>query len=139
MESLKLSATIPADKETLFRAWLSSKEHTKFTGGKATCTVKVNGKHTAWNGYISGKNLELVTGKKIVQTWRTTEFAADDEDSILDLSFETKGKSTIIHLYHHNIPKGQAKAYKSGWEKHYFAPMKKYYSILNLKVGQKKA
>jgi activator of HSP90 ATPase len=28
----------------------------------------------AWNMYISGKNIELVKDKKIVQEWKTTEW-----------------------------------------------------------------
>jgi uncharacterized protein YndB with AHSA1/START domain len=128
MESIKLSATIPTDPETLFKAWLSSKEHSKFTGGKATASLRVNAMHSSWDGYIAGINKEIIPYKKIVQTWRSNDFSGSDEDSVLELKFEKKGKSTLLRLHHYNIPKGQAKAYKQGWKDHYFTPMKKYYS-----------
>ena len=72
MESLKMKVVLPVKAEKLYKAWLNSKEHSLFTGAEATASPKVNGKFTAWDGYISGKNVELKPGKKIVQTWRTS-------------------------------------------------------------------
>jgi activator of HSP90 ATPase len=128
MESLKISVTLPVKAEVLYKAWLDSKKHTAFTGGKAAQSSKVNGKHSAWDGYISGKNLELKSGKKIVQSWRTSEFAADAPDSVLELTFEEKAGKTKMSIYHHGLQKGDAKKYKDGWKKHYFEPMKNYFS-----------
>ena len=128
MEAIKVSAIIPIDCETLFKAWLSSKEHSNFTGGTAKMSSKLNSKYSAWNGYISGKTIELIPNTKIVQTWRSTDFSDVDPDSVLELKLEKRGKSTILHLHHYNIPKGQGKKYKSGWKEHYLEPMKKYFS-----------
>ncbi|MGZ3884226.1 MAG: SRPBCC domain-containing protein [Bacteroidia bacterium] len=127
MESLKLSITLPVSADELYKAWLSSKAHTAFTGAEATASSKLNGKFSAWDGYISGKNLELVPGKKIVQSWRTSEFADDAPDSILELSLEEKNKKTTLTLYHHGLQKGDAKKYTDGWEDFYFTPMKAHF------------
>ncbi len=128
MESLKSSITLPVKAEKLYKAWLSSKEHSLFTGGKAKVSAKVNGKFTAWDGYISGKNLELKSGKKIVQSWRTSEFPEDAPDSILEITFEEKAGKTKLNLYHHGLQKGDAKKYSQGWKDYYFLPMKTYFS-----------
>jgi activator of HSP90 ATPase len=127
MESLKLSITLPVKAEQLYKDWLNSKKHAAFTGGEVSISAKVNTAHTAWDGYISGKNLELKPGKKIVQTWRTAEFPDDAPDSILELSFEEKAGKTTLKIYHHNLHKGAAKKYTQGWKDHYFNPMKEYY------------
>lgn len=42
---------------------LLTRGNTAFTGSKATCDAGVGGEFTAWDGYISGKNLELEKGK----------------------------------------------------------------------------
>ena len=42
---------------------------------------------TAWDGYISGRNVELIPGERIVQTWRTSEFGVSDPDSNLEDAF----------------------------------------------------
>lgn len=128
MESLKISINLPVKAEKLYKAWLSSKEHAKFTGADATASAKVNGKHSSWDGYIWGKNLELKAGKKIVQSWRTSEFPEDAPDSTLEITFEEKAGKTKLNLYHHGLQKGDAKKYKKGWQDFYFTPMKLYYS-----------
>lgn len=128
MESLKISINLPVKAEKLYKAWLSSKEHAKFTGAGAKASAKVNGKHSSWDGYIRGKNLELKAGKKIVQSWRTSEFPEDAPDSVLEITFEEKAGKTKLNLYHHGLQKGDAKKYKKGWQDFYFTPMKLYYS-----------
>lgn len=127
MESLKLSLTLPVKAEKLYKAWLNSKEHSNFTGAEAKTSTKVNGKHSAWDGYISGKNLELKANKKIVQSWRTSEFPEDAPDSILELSFSEKSGKTKLDIYHHHLQKGDAKKYKQGWKDFYFTPMKGFF------------
>ena len=96
------------------------------TGGEAKCSNKVGGFFTAWDGYISGKNVELVENKKIVQTWRTTEFEDNDEDSILTIEMNKVPEGTELILSHSNIPQGQTQ-YEQGWVDHYFKPMKVFF------------
>jgi len=127
MESLKMSVTLPVKADKLYKAWLTSKEHAAFTGGAAKVSSKVGGKFTAWDGYISGKNTELKANKKIVQTWRTSEFPEDAPDSILEIDFEEKNGKTKLNLYHYNLQKGDAKKYRNGWRDYYFEPMKQYF------------
>ena len=71
------------------------------TGGKAKASKKVGAAFSAWDGYIVGKNIELVPGKRIVQSWRTSEFAADDPDSTITLTstpIEARSaRSTLTH------------------------------------------
>ncbi|MBC7863616.1 MAG: SRPBCC domain-containing protein, partial [Bacteroidia bacterium] len=88
MDRFRISAKIPTDVKTLFDAWLSSKEHTAFTGGSAKVENKINGKFSAWDEYITGRTTEIVPEKKIVQKWRTVEFADDCSDSVLEILFE---------------------------------------------------
>jgi activator of HSP90 ATPase len=128
MEEIKLSVTLPVKADELYNAWLDSKKHSAFTGGEAKLTKKAGAEFTAWDEYISGKNLELKEGKFIKQSWRTSEFPDAAPDSILELSFEEKGNKTKLDLYHYNLQKGDAKKYGDGWKAHYFEPMKAYYS-----------
>ncbi len=127
-ESIKISTTVPAPPKKVYEAWLDSKEHSAFTGEKATGSSKEGGKFTAFSGYIEGKNLELKPHKLIVQAWRTTEFPAESEDSKLELTLEKVDSGTRLTLAQSNIPKGQGDRYKDGWKEFYFEPLKKYFS-----------
>jgi len=117
----QISVTLPVSPEELYEAWLTGKTHAAFTGAKATASKKAGGKFTAWDGYISGKNLLLEPGKCIMQAWRTTEFRDDAPDSLLKISFEKTKAGTKLTLKHANIPDEQGPAYKQGWKEFYFA------------------
>jgi activator of HSP90 ATPase len=126
--SFKVSTILPANPERIYQDWLSSEGHTAFTGSPAMVEPVIGGKFTAWDGYISGKTLELTPGRRIVQAWRTTEFPADSPDSRVEVLLEEEDGGTRITLVHSEIPEGQADEYLQGWEDYYFTPMAEYYS-----------
>lgn len=126
-DSFIVSAVIPAAPERIYRAWLSGREHAKMTGGAATGSARAGGKFTAWDGYITGKNLELEEGRRIVQAWRTSEFPEDAPDSRLEVRLAPVKGGTKVTLAHSEIPKGQGTDYEGGWTEHYFSPMKEYF------------
>ena len=84
---------------------------------------------TAWDGYIWGKNIELKPNKEIVQSWRTSQFNENDEDSNLKIQLRELKNGTELTLVHSNIPEGETH-YKEGWIEHYFEPMKNYFEDL---------
>ena len=127
-DSTTTSAVIPASPEDIYKAWMSSSGHSAMTGSKAQVTPRVGGKYSAWDGYIAGKTLELEPPMRIVQTWRSTDFSAEDEDSRLEIVLAKARGGTKVTLKHTNIPRGQAAEYKKGWVDFYFKPMKKYFS-----------
>jgi activator of HSP90 ATPase len=128
MESFTLSAIIPATPKQIFEAWLSSEGHSRMTGSQAKVQSGIGGTFTAWDGYIWGKTLELEPYRRIIQAWRTSEFPADSPDSRVEIRLEETEAGTKITLVHTNIPDGQAKSYKKGWEDFYFTPMQAYFS-----------
>jgi activator of HSP90 ATPase len=129
MESDKFELTIelPVSPDRLFRAWLDSDEHTAFTGSKAAFLNEEGTPFTAWDGYIEGEILELEVGKRILQTWRTTDFPYNAEYSFLELIFNPIESGCKLTLHHWNIPKGQGAEYHKGWEAYYFIPMREYF------------
>jgi activator of HSP90 ATPase len=126
-ESFTLEEHFKAKPEDIYKTWLSSEGHEKITGAGAEANDKEGEEFSAWDGYISGKNLELEDGRKIIQAWRTTEFAEDDEDSRLEIILEEEDGGTKVILKHSNIPEGQGDDYKQGWEDHYFSHMREYF------------
>jgi uncharacterized protein YndB with AHSA1/START domain len=125
-----ISTSLPAAPETVFRAWLSTEGHAGMTGSPAKVEPRVGGAFKAWDGYITGKTLELKPYSRIVQAWRTSEFAKSDADSRIEITLEAAKDGTKLTLAHSNIPEGQAESYESGWEESYFAPMRQYFSSL---------
>ena len=127
-DSIKVSAVMAAEPQAVYAAWMSSKGHEAMTGSGAKVTARVGAAFTAWDGYISGKTLELEKDARIVQAWRTTEFAAADPDSNLEVLLEKARGGTKVTLVHTKIPAGHGEEYRKGWIDFYFKPMKDYFA-----------
>ncbi len=116
-----------ASPGAVYRAFLSSKEHTVFTGSEAKCNTRVGGRFTAWDKYISGKNVELVEGKKIVQEWKTSEWPEGYKSSILKISLKKEGEGTRVSMIQSRVPASQVDQYDKGWYESYWEPLKQYF------------
>ncbi len=123
-----LTTIIPATPRAVYDTWLDSRGHTAMTGSTARMSAKVGAKVSAWGGYISGRNLELVAGKRIVQSWRTTKFTDEHEDSTITVTLAPVKAGTRLTLRHANVPDGQTSYQKGGWQNSYFAQMKAYFA-----------
>jgi activator of HSP90 ATPase len=122
-----VSAVFPATPQEIYTAWLSSEGHSGMTGSPASISAKMGDKFDAWDGYIHGKNLELVPGKSIVQSWRTSEFSKDEPDSRIEITLEPVGNQTKLTLRHTGLPPHGGQ-YEQGWVESYFEPMQEYFS-----------
>lgn len=138
-ETIQVSDLIPASPEAIYRAWLDGAQHSAMTGGRASCDASPGGSFTAWDGYISGRNLTLEPGRKIVQSWRSTEFPAGAGDSRIEVVLEPAAGGTRITLVHSEIPEGQGSQYQQGWADHYFTPMKAFFGGGATGGGERKA
>jgi len=73
-KTIRQTVEIAAKPEDVYEALMDSKKHSRFTGGKCVISRKVGGTFSVFDGYAEGENLELVKGKRIVQSWRDTDF-----------------------------------------------------------------
>jgi uncharacterized protein YndB with AHSA1/START domain len=128
LEALRASILIPAPPTTVYLAWLDSGEHSAMTGGVAKIDSSVGGKFTAWDGYISGKLIQLDLGRRIVASWRTKDFPRDAKDSRLEVHLEAVHEGTRVTVLHSEIPAGQGDKYRDGWQEKYFVPMRRYFA-----------
>ena len=81
VKTITQKVVVPAPPAKVYEAFVNPRIHAAFTASPATGSARVGGKFTAWDGYISGVNRELVPGRKIVQDWRTTEWPVGAEAS----------------------------------------------------------
>src|SRR5262245_58327249 len=103
-ESIQVSAVLPASPQRIFEAWMSSDEHSRFTGGLAVVEPKIGGRHTEWDGYITGTTLALDPGRRILQSWRSSDFPDGSPDSKLEVMLEREAAGTRVTLSHSEIP-----------------------------------
>lgn len=127
---IQLKHAFNVKPEIIYKAWLDSKSHSEMTGGQAEISDILGERFSCWDGYISGNNLVLDENKKIVQTWRTTEFLDSEEDSHLEINLIELNEGTELSILHTNLP-DHGDQYIEGWKEHYFKPMETYFNLVS--------
>ena len=126
-EAIEQSVYMPASPEEVYDALVDAEKHSEFTGSQATCDPRVGGAFSAWDGYISGRHLQLDRGKKIVQEWKTTEWPLDYPPSLLEFGLRERGEGTLLIMKHSKVPAEQADSYRQGWTEHYWEPLRQFF------------
>ena len=117
---IQQSVILKAAPRELFNTFLDSKKHTALTGAPATLGKKAGATFTAFGGQLSGRNLLVVPGRLIVQSWRSKGWKAGDPESVLILEFsKTKGGGRI-DLVQVGMPQHDRRDVANGWKQYYW-------------------
>ncbi len=110
----------------VYDAYLDSREHSRFTGQRARMNRREGGSFEAGDDYITGYNLELVPGRRIVQAWRGSDFP-EGVYSVLSLELKPRGKGTRLTVDQVGVPDALRDSIDEGWHEFYWGPMKEYF------------
>jgi len=122
-KTIRQSVRFKASPHEIYEMLMDSGKHAKLTGEKARISRKIGGKLTAYGGYIEGINLNLVPDRKIVQSWRGSDWpqghysrATFSLKKIKNGTHLTFTQSGVPDQYYHDI--------SQGWRDYYWKPMK---------------
>ena len=125
--TIRQTVTLPGPPEAVYRALMTTKGHAAFTGAPARISPRVGGTFTAWDGYIHGKNLKLVPGKRIEQTWRPSEEGwPSDHFSTVTFVLAKSPEGTRLTFTHAKVPAEHVAHLSSGWKESYWDPLRAY-------------
>jgi activator of HSP90 ATPase len=125
-KTIQQAVTFRASPERLFAIYLSSRLHSAATGARAVMSRKVGGAFTAHSGHLRGRNLAIVPGRLIVQSWRGSNWKKGDLDSTLVLAFSRVPGGGRIAMTHVNVPDANAASITRGWSDYYWKPFRRY-------------
>ena len=74
---IQQTVTFKASPHEVYETLLDSARHAAFSGSPAEISREVGGAYSAYDGYISGKNIKLVPDREIVQSWRAVYLHPD--------------------------------------------------------------
>ena len=98
----------------------------KSLGDKPTeISHEAGGAFSLFGGYITGRQIELVSDERIVQAWRSGSWEAGAY-SIARFELKDEGSGTKIVLDHRGFPDGTTKHLVTGWYQNYWEPLAKY-------------
>ena len=114
-----------ASPEKIYAALMSGKEFGKLTGAPAEVTAVEGQRISLFGGQITGRNIELVPDKELVQAWRVGAWPPRVY-SIVRITLEREGDETKLTLDHTGFPDGAAEHLEGGWHKMYWEPLRVY-------------
>ncbi|MGC1618747.1 MAG: SRPBCC domain-containing protein [Candidatus Acidiferrum sp.] len=86
---------------------------------------EVGGAFSAFGGYVTGRQIELVPGRRIVQAWRAGSWAPGAY-SIARFELSPQGTGTKLEFEHAGFPQGDAEHLLAGWKGNYWEPLAKF-------------
>jgi activator of HSP90 ATPase len=115
--------TFKATPHDVYETLMDAKKHSQLTGSKARITKKVGDKFSIYEGEIEGVNLELVPDRKIVQSWRYSDWPEGHYSTATFLLEESNG-ATKLTFTQTEVPEELYEDVAQGWRDYYWQPMK---------------
>jgi activator of HSP90 ATPase len=129
METVTIHQTLifPTDSLDLYNCIMNARIHSSFTGDEAIIEDKEGTLFSAFGGYITGQNIVLQRGKKIIQTWKATEEGwPENHFSEVVFLFKNIDGGCELDFFHTDIPTLKAEAIEKGWKEYYWEPLRIY-------------
>lgn len=125
-ENIHVEAEFKVSPHRVYDALLDSKQFTAFSGVPGEIHREAGGTFALFDGQILGRNVELIPDRRIVQAWRAASWS-EGIYSIAKFEFEARGSGTRLVFDHTGFPPALRASLASGWQTHYFGPLKKYF------------
>ena len=134
-ESIHQEVKFKASPERLYTALTDAKEFHKMVllsdavkkgmvkdPKPAQITAVAGSEFAAFGGYITGRQIELITNVRINQAWRTGTWDPGIY-SIARFALARQGTGTLLTFDHTGFPKGEAEHLAEGWRTNYWQPL----------------
>jgi len=122
-KTIRQSVTFEASAHEVYEALMDSKRHSLFTGSEVQLSRKVGAEFSVYGGDIQGVNLELVPDKKIVQSWRYSDWP-EGHYSKATFSLKEVSGGTRLTFTQIGVPEEFYDDIAQGWRDYYWEPMK---------------
>jgi activator of HSP90 ATPase len=125
MKTFKKTFRINAEPSDVYSALTNPYTIELWSGYPAEMSTDPESEFSLWEGDITGKNLEFIPDKKIVQEWY---FGDQPEKSIVTISvFPDKGNSSVT-VEHTNIPDDEYDNIAEGWREFYIGAIISFFN-----------
>ena len=109
--------------EQLFDIFVNPKKHSEIHHGAEAIISSTEGEgFSLINGNLTGKNLQIIPNRMIVQSWRGSVWEESDLDSILGMIFTNTPKGGKIHMIHAFTPV----QFNQLWKEVYWDPIRAF-------------
>jgi len=128
--AIRQEVSIKASPDRVYDALIDAKHFSEFTGAPAEIDPSPGGAFSCFGGIITGRNIELLPNRRIVQAWRVAMWP-DGLYSIVRFELQPDGSQTRLTMDHVGFPEEMrphlnGEMADGGWQRQYWEPLKKY-------------
>jgi activator of HSP90 ATPase len=125
MSTIHQEATFSAPPSRVYKALVDLKEFAELTGAPASGESTEGAAFSAFGGHVTGRHIELVPDKRVVQAWRAKTWP-EGVHSIVRFELQADGRGTKLVFDHEGFPEDQKDHLASGWRSMYWEKIAKY-------------
>ena len=115
---------LSAPPSAVYELLTSSEKFSEMSGGApAAIDATEGGAISLFGGMITGRNIELVPGERLVQAWRANPWNAGVY-SLVRFSIEETADGSSVSLEHSSFPDGEREHLAKGWHDNYWTNMR---------------
>jgi activator of HSP90 ATPase len=123
MKSFSKLFVINAEAEDVYAALTNPVTIAIWSGYPAIMKAEPGEEFSLWEGDITGRILEAVTNKKIVQEWY---FGDQEEASVATIILKRDNGNTSVTVDHTNIPDDDFANISEGWREYIMGAIQKF-------------
>jgi len=125
-KTIKQRVKFNAPPAVIYDLLADSKKHSAVTGKRATISRKIGGTFSASGNEVSGINVDLVPGQRIVQAWRHRQFPEGIFSMAAVTLTPTADGGTELVLTHRGVPKDLIPETELSWREQYWSRIKAF-------------
>jgi activator of HSP90 ATPase len=125
MSTIHQETTFSATPSHIYRALVDLKQFAEVTGAPTSGESTEGAAFSAFGGHITGRHLELVPDRRVVQAWRAKTWP-EGVYSIVRFELHADGKGTKLVFDHEGFPEAEKEHLASGWRTMYWDKIGKH-------------
>jgi len=125
MKTFKKTFKINAEPSDVYSALTNPYTIELWSGYPAVMPEEPGREFSLWDGDITGKNLEFVRNKKVVQEWY---FGEQSSRSIVTITIQPDREDSLVTVEHTNIPDIDFAEIAEGWREYYIGAIINFFN-----------
>jgi activator of HSP90 ATPase len=124
MATIHQEITFSAAPSRVYEALVDAGRFAEITGAPASGESREGAAFTAFGGHISGRHVELVHAKRVVQAWRAKTWP-EGVYSVVRFELVPEGAGTRLVFDHGAFPEDLTEHLAKGWQSNYWGNIAK--------------
>jgi activator of HSP90 ATPase len=125
MKTFKKTFKINAEPSDIYSALTNPHTIELWSGYKAEMSTEPGSEFSLWEGDITGRNIEFVQDRKVIQEWY---FGDQPEESIVTITITPDRDKSLVTVEHTNIPDIEFDNIAEGWREYYIDAIANFFN-----------